>query len=368
MTIAQESGAYLKSIGEIVKTLRVASGMTPEELAASAQLSSSFIRKLEGGARGKGRDITLETAKKLADGLGVSPAIFFEPDIPKTSPLLVPPANPQAAKQLLQWSTCVQMGIATMLEENERLRVLADAAPDGIIVLDKGKVLFVNRSLLDMLGLTGEPDQLAGFDLRDLNSLMKYVAPGSLADAHRSANDPSYNPFIIDLVRTDGSSVAVWIKGKDMEYDGRNVHVAILRDVSWQDEFNVDSEDYIDWEEALPDLIAGGMLDREELESKAVIFYTSTKILWANSRAADLVGFEDPKELIGRMPLAFVSPGSLTGVLYRMPGNSEGAETIDAMAEGNIFSVFVRWQTISYRGAAVRVGYITELKGETKEF
>ena len=60
MATEQESRTYTQTIGEIVKRLRIASGMTPEQLAISAQLSPSFIRKLEGGARGKGRDITLE--------------------------------------------------------------------------------------------------------------------------------------------------------------------------------------------------------------------------------------------------------------------------------------------------------------------
>ena len=126
-----EIRTYTQTIGEIVKRLRVASGMTPEQLAVSAQLSPSFIRKLEGGARGRGRDITLETAKKLADGLGVSPSVFFGSEVQGPSPLLVPPANPQAARQLLQWNASLQMGIAAMIEENERLRVLADAAPSG---------------------------------------------------------------------------------------------------------------------------------------------------------------------------------------------------------------------------------------------
>ena len=65
MATKQQSETYSQTIGEIVKALRIASGMTPEQLAASAQLSPSFIRKLEGGARGIRRDITLETARKL---------------------------------------------------------------------------------------------------------------------------------------------------------------------------------------------------------------------------------------------------------------------------------------------------------------
>ena len=43
------------SIGEIIKNLRTASGMTPEQLGVSSQLSPSYIRKLEGGMR---HDIT----------------------------------------------------------------------------------------------------------------------------------------------------------------------------------------------------------------------------------------------------------------------------------------------------------------------
>lgn len=226
-----------QTIGEIIKSLRVTSGMTPEQLGDSAQLSPSYIRKLEGGLR---HDITLDTAKKLADGLGVSPEVFFDAEIAKPSTLLVPAANPQAARQLLQWAGSIQAGIGSLLEEDERLCLLSDAASEAIVVLDEGTVLFVNRALIDMLGVGGDPDQLMGFNALDVSGLMKYIAPGSVAEAHRLATtlvdsgELPPNPLMLDLLRADGSPLTVWVRGKIMQYKGRTVYVVILRDSSWE--------------------------------------------------------------------------------------------------------------------------------------
>jgi transcriptional regulator with XRE-family HTH domain len=226
-----------QTIGEIIKSLRVTSGMTPEQLGDSAQLSPSYIRKLEGGVR---HDITLDTAKKLADGLGVSPEVFFDAEIAKPSTLLVPAANPQAARQLLQWAGSIQAGIGSLLEEDERLCLLSDAASEAIVVLDEGTVLFVNRALIDMLGVGGDPDQLMGFNALDVNGLMKYIAPGSVAEAHRLATtlvdsgELPPNPLMLDLLCSGGAHLTVWVRGKIMEYRGRTVYVVILRDSSWE--------------------------------------------------------------------------------------------------------------------------------------
>jgi PAS domain S-box-containing protein len=127
------------------------------------------------------------------------------------------------------------------LEEDERLRVLADAASEAIVVLDKGTVLFVNRTLIDMLGMSGDPDQLMGFNTMELDGLSKYIAPESLADAHHLATTvedidfSNFPPFTVDILRSDGTSLTVWVKGKTMEYGGRAVDVALLRDSSWEE-------------------------------------------------------------------------------------------------------------------------------------
>lgn len=63
------------NVGEKLKQLREARGLSPEKLGLLADMSGQYIRKLESRAR---ESITLGTAQKLAKGLGVKPEVFFE--------------------------------------------------------------------------------------------------------------------------------------------------------------------------------------------------------------------------------------------------------------------------------------------------
>ena len=235
MTTNNKDTADAGTIGEIIRNLRLAADMTPEQLGTAAQVSPSYIRKPEGGLR---QDITLDTAKKLATGLGVAPGIFFEAEPHRASQVLVPSPDVQPADQLLQWATSLQTGVSALLEELERLHLLADAAYEAIVVLEKGKVLFVNRTLLDMIDLPGDPNQLVGFDVMDVNNLARFVSTESVAAAHYSLEtltDTPPAPFT--LQRVDGSHLQVWARGKIMQYGGRPVLVVILRDTAWEDAY-----------------------------------------------------------------------------------------------------------------------------------
>ena len=138
-----------QTIGGVVKSLRTSSGMTSEQLAVFAGLSPSYIRKLENVAR---HAVTLDTAKKLANGLGVSPNVFFQADTSKGSLPMTADAIPHLMNQLQQWTSSVQNSMTALVEEYERMRGLDDAMSESIIVVDKGKVLSVNRALMDLLG------------------------------------------------------------------------------------------------------------------------------------------------------------------------------------------------------------------------
>jgi PAS domain S-box-containing protein len=229
VTTSKKKAHRPRTIGEIIKSLREAMGMTPQELADSAQLSPSYIRKLERGLR---HEISLDAARKLAHGLGVSPTVFFDDDVPSASSLLVPPANSHLSKQLMQWARNINAGMAELLREEERLRFLADATPDGIAVLDKGRVLFLNRQFLDMLGLPDEPDEFSGFDATEKSNLAKYVAPGSVARAHQALLTLANASETVDLLRADGTQFPVHVTGKIARYEGHQVLIVILRDLS----------------------------------------------------------------------------------------------------------------------------------------
>jgi PAS domain S-box-containing protein len=253
-----------------------------------------------------------------------------------------------------------------LVEEYERMRVLADATSEAIVVMDKGIVLFVNRALADMLGLDAEPEDMVGLNVLDLENLGKYVAPESVTDAHNRLSTFADDPAAFNLLRADGSRVTVWLTPKVLEYCGRPVIAAVLRDTPPGDAIAPGSEESIDWEAAWTEMVAKGLVSTESPETVAVLIHSMAKIVYGNDRAAALLGVEDRKQLVGQKPLSFVSPGSLTTVLNIMSDLDEGWVTLDLLtAEGKAVPVHVRWQTVNYRRAIVRVSQITELNSGT---
>lgn len=83
-------------IGEKVKLLRQQKGLSPEKLAMTVGIAGSYIRRIEK----ENRSPTLETARKLAKGLGVSvAALVDESDLPPQ-----PVASPETALSDLEVS------------------------------------------------------------------------------------------------------------------------------------------------------------------------------------------------------------------------------------------------------------------------
>lgn len=79
----------MEPIGQVIKRLRLAKGMSQAKLAELSGLESSYISRLEAGKRPK--SITLYTARALAKGLGVSPEELMktdEKDLLQAAPLI----------------------------------------------------------------------------------------------------------------------------------------------------------------------------------------------------------------------------------------------------------------------------------------
>lgn len=70
------SGDPQAKFGERVRTLRLAKGLSQEELAHQCSLDRSYIGGVERGER----NVSLVNIHKIADALGLSPAAFFDAD------------------------------------------------------------------------------------------------------------------------------------------------------------------------------------------------------------------------------------------------------------------------------------------------
>jgi PAS domain S-box-containing protein len=113
---------------------------------------------------------------------------------------------------------------AIMQESDERLRRLAEASFEGIIIHDQGMILDTNARFAAMLGY--ERVDLIG------KHMFAFTAPAArpaLAQRLRAGND---QPTESIALRKDGTTFPVEIQSRPTPYQGRTVRVAAIRDVT----------------------------------------------------------------------------------------------------------------------------------------
>lgn len=112
-----------------------------------------------------------------------------------------------------------------LYNSEKRFRQLAQATWEGIIIYDRGELLLANNQLCRMFGY--RENELLGrqiFDvLLDRNSIRPMNTPAE--------SDP-VGPFEARGVRKDGGTFPVEFRVKHIDFQGRQVQVASLRDVT----------------------------------------------------------------------------------------------------------------------------------------
>ena len=109
-------------------------------------------------------------------------------------------------------------------KNEERLRGLADAAFEGILIADGGEILEANRALTGMFGYALE--ELVG------RSALEFVAPEHRDLAGNKIASGDEEPYEIVGIRKDGKRLDLEVRGRAFSYRGRDVRVTAVRDVT----------------------------------------------------------------------------------------------------------------------------------------
>ena len=110
------------------------------------------------------------------------------------------------------------------IDSGERYRALSEAAFEGIVITESGKIQEVNDQFAEMLGY--RPSELVGRPAVDT------VAPVSrdvVADRIMSGSEEVYE---LAALRKDGSTLPVEARGKAVSYRGVMARVAVVRDIT----------------------------------------------------------------------------------------------------------------------------------------
>lgn len=106
----------------------------------------------------------------------------------------------------------------------KRFRQLAQATWEGIIIFDKGELLLTNSQLCSMFGY--QENELLGRQIFDVLLDRKSIR------ANVPAHPDSIGPFEARGIKKDGTSFPVEFRVKHIDYQGRQVQVAAIRDVT----------------------------------------------------------------------------------------------------------------------------------------
>lgn len=111
---------------------------------------------------------------------------------------------------------------------SDRLRQILEEIPDGIYVVQDDRVCYCNSRLLSMVGYTLEEIRRLPLE----NTLTEdgpavFEARGK----RRLEGEVVEDPFIIEIVRKDGSTFFAEVRDKEIVYEGRRAFQGCLREV-----------------------------------------------------------------------------------------------------------------------------------------
>jgi two-component system sensor histidine kinase/response regulator len=109
-------------------------------------------------------------------------------------------------------------------ESEQRFRTLAEAAFEGMAIHENGVILDVNTPLLTMLGCKRE--ELIG------RNVLEFFHPHSIPIVKERVEKNVEGIYEAVIIRRDGSSEIVEIQGKATIFNGKQVRVATMRDIT----------------------------------------------------------------------------------------------------------------------------------------
>ena len=121
--------------------------------------------------------------------------------------------------------TAQQQHEQTLRENEERYRILSEAAFEGLLLHDNGRIILANETFSRMSGYSVE--ELADKSVFDL------LTPQSQVDLQeRLASKPAEGAAIREAVRKDGSTYFMEARSKLLTYQGRTVRLVAVRDIT----------------------------------------------------------------------------------------------------------------------------------------
>ena len=221
-----------------------------------------------------------------------------------------------------------------LLESEARYKAIIDLIPDGILLLDSGKILFANTAYAKMLGYSCAED-IIGKNIKDCMKLIPADSEEKINFDRQVRDNNPENEVELSFELNNKSTIFVRIFSKKVTYLGKPALLSVQHDITKEKE--VERE-----------LRAKEKRFREIVEnSKDAIFITDfdDNIIDANQHACDILGYTRDEILSLEMPDIDISVDveeniqTLENLLPGVPITKEG---IHRRKDGTTFPVEIR--------------------------
>lgn len=174
-------------------------------------------------------------------------------------------------------------------ESEERFRLLSEAAMEGIVMIENGKIIDGNDQFARIHGYIHKDDIIG-------RKTEEFIAPDFVDIMLHNIESGYHRPFIIKTLKRDGAMITVEMRVQNIPWFGKTIKIATLTDIteriSYETELRESHERYRNHIESLPD---------------GILIMENNKVVFANASALKILGTTAAK--IKRSPLAdFVLP------------------------------------------------------------
>lgn len=241
--------------------------------------------------------------------------------------------------------------------------VLAAAESAGIglaVVVDEAsgpRAVYVNAEAIRLFGRTAE--EIGG------RSLLEFIAPEAQAEAieiarQRLAGTPGPGRAESVLLRPDGSRVPIAAVAGNMQIDGKRGAVTFLWDISSR----VEAE-------------RGRLAEAERLKKifdfapDGIAISRAGEILQVNPAGAHMLGFDDPKNLIGVSLGDLLMPDEVPLLMRRMRASAEGRHQPPQIyhvhrKDGSVISAEVSSMPFEHEGQPALLAFVRDVTDALK--
>jgi len=253
--------------------------------------------------------------------------------------------------------------IRDIKESEERFRVISSSAHDAIVVIDdEGKIAFWNEAAERMFGYASK--EVIGEDLHQLLAPERYLRAYEKAFSRfrKSGQDTAVGKTLeLEAMRKDGQEIPVELSLSAAGIGGKWHAFGIIRDIS---ERRIAEENLRKSEERYRTLI--------EAAQEGVVVSKEGIQIFVNNNFAEMFGYDNPEELMGKENLMVVHPNDRRRVseINRMRSLGEPVpgryEFKGLRKDGKTIDIAVAVTQTTYFGERADIAFLMDISDRKK--